>query len=80
MEKQLKLIWDFHGPDAQRTADHHEHHLEEYIQKHKLNHNITGVEQETEMQWTAFMVVDESEMEAVRDALLPHRGAWYEKD
>lgn len=77
MERKLKLIWDFRGPDAQKTAEHHEHHLEEYIDQHQLNHKITGVEELTEMHWTAFMVVDESEMIPVRDALLPHRGALY---
>lgn len=77
MEKQLKLIWDFYGPDAEKTAAHHVLHLKEYIEKHGLNHDITDVEKQDEMHWTAYMVVDEIEMEKVRDALLPHRGAWY---
>ena len=68
MSKQLKLIWDFYGPDAQRTAEHHVHHL---------NHDICEVEKQEDLHWTAFIVVDEIEMEKVRDDLLPHRGAWY---
>src|SRR5690606_1132164 len=32
MEKKLKLIWDFFGPDAKKTAEHHEIHLKEFIQ------------------------------------------------
>lgn len=78
MEKKIKLIWDFYGPDASKTAEHHEIHLKEYIEKHALSLQITGVEQTGEVQFSAFMVVDETEMIAVRDALLPHRGTLYE--
>jgi hypothetical protein len=78
MEKKLKLIWDFRGPDAQKTAEHHQIHLREYIQAEKLHHNITGVEVIDDLYSVAYLVVDESEMLAVRDALLPHRGEWHE--
>ena len=77
MSKQLKLIWDFYGPDAQRTAEHHVHHLKEYVNMNQLNHDICEVEKQEELHWRAFIVVDEIEMEKVRDDLLPHRGAWY---
>lgn len=79
MEKKLRLIWDFRGPDAQKTAEHHEIHLKEYIQAEKLMNNITGVETISEMYSVAYLVVDENEMIAVRDALKPHRGEWYEE-
>ncbi|MET3731158.1 hypothetical protein [Moheibacter stercoris] len=78
MEKKLRLIWDFRGPDAQKTAEHHEIHLKEFIQAEKLMNNITGVETISEMYSVAYLVVDENEMIAVRDALKPHRGEWYE--
>ncbi len=77
MEKKLKLIWDFRGPDAQKTAEHHEIHLKEFIQKEKLNQNITGVEMVSELYSVAYLVVDESEMITVRDVLKPHRGEWH---
>lgn len=75
--KKLKLIWDFRGPDAQKTAEHHEIHLKQYIERAKLPLNITGVEQISDMYSVAFLVVYENEMIAVRDALKPHRGEWY---
>lgn len=78
MEKKLRLIWDFRGPDAQKTAEHHEIHLKEFIQAEKLMNNITGVETISEMYSVAYLVVDENEMIEVRDALKPHRGEWYE--
>lgn len=78
MEKKLRLIWDFRGPDAQKTAEHHEIHLKEFIQAEKLMNKITGVETISEMYSVAYLVVDENEMIAVRDSLKPHRGEWYE--
>ena len=78
MEKKLKLIWDFRGPDAQKTAEHHEIHLKEFIQMENLKNNITGVETISEVYTMAYLVVNENEMISVRDRLRPHRGEWYE--
>ncbi len=77
MERQLKLIWDFRGAFAAKTAEHHEIHLKEYIQSEKLLLNITGFQVIDEMYAIAFMVVEEANMIAVRDALKPHRGEVY---
>lgn len=72
--RQLKLIWDFRGPDSLRIAKHHEVHLKEFIASEKLDINITGVEQLSELHSIAFLVVVENEMKPIRDALKPHRG------
>ena len=78
MERKLKLIWDFKGPNASKTAQHHEIHLKEYILLEKTFLNITGHQDINEMHSLAFMVVTDSEMKKVRDALKPHRGQVYE--
>jgi hypothetical protein len=75
--RKLKLIWDFRGPEANRTAQHHEIHLKEYIKSEKLNINITGFEALTDMHSIAFLVVNEEDMKPLRDALKPHRGQVY---
>lgn len=77
MERKLKLIWDFRGPSAQKTAEHHVIHLNEYISIEKLSLNITGFQEINEFHSIAFMVVTDSEMKQVRDALKPHRGQLY---
>lgn len=77
MSRQIKLIWDFRGPVAAKIAEHHEIHLKEYIQMEKITLNITGFEIINDMHATAFMVVEEENMIAVRDALKPHRGEVY---
>ncbi len=77
MSKKIKLIWDFRGPVAAKTAAHHEIHLKEYIQLEKFAMNITGFDVIHEMHAIAFMVVEEANMIAVRDVLKPHRGEIY---
>lgn len=72
--RQIKLIWDFRGPAAAKTAEHHEIHLKEYITIEKLPLNITGFEQINDMFAIAWMVVTDEHMIQVRDALKPHRG------
>lgn len=77
--RKIKLIWDFRGPDAARTAEHHEIHLKEYIAIEKLPLNITGFDTLSEMRAIAYMVVTDEHMIPVRDALKPHRGELYEQ-
>ncbi|TBX69231.1 hypothetical protein EZL74_07590 [Flavobacterium silvisoli] len=76
--RQIKMIWDFRGPDAAVTAEHHEKHLKEYIALEKLPLNITGFETKNEMHAIVFMVVTDEYMIPVRDALKPHRGEIYQ--
>lgn len=79
MVKKIKLIWEIRGPEAIKTAEHHTHHLTEYLEDKKLKNRITGTESFTESFALAFMVVDEDEMIQVRDDLKPTRGEWYDE-
>lgn len=78
MNKKIKLIWDFRGPEAHATARHHAQHLVEYANLEGLDEQITGHREFSDMHSIAFMVVAESQMIKVRDALAPHRGEIYE--
>ena len=77
--RKLKLIWDFHGPDAIKIAQHHEIHLKQYIQSKNLDITITGTETLSSLHSLAFLVVDEQDMKPLRDTLKPHRGTVYEE-
>ncbi len=72
------MIWDFRGPAAEKTAEHHEKHLKEYIAIEKLPLDITGFEVVNEMHAFAFMVVTDENMIAVRDSLKPHRAELFD--
>lgn len=78
MSRQIKLIWDFRGPDSAETAEHHEIHLKEYIVAMNLSPNITGLEIFDKMYAICFMVVTDETMIQVRDALKPHRAEVYQ--
>ncbi|MCO6164165.1 hypothetical protein [Flavobacterium sp. NRK F7] len=77
MMRKIKLIWDFRGMAASKTAEHHEIHLKEYIQNEKLSIDITGWSSISEMHAIAYMVVEEKDMILIRDTLKPHRGEVY---
>jgi hypothetical protein len=77
MSRQIKLIWDFRGAEAEKIAEHHVIHLKQYIEIEKLDLDITGYSVINEFHSIAFMVVNESNMIVVRDKLKPHRGEVY---
>lgn len=72
--RKLKLIWDFRGPNGEKTAEHHVVHLKDYVRMQKLNVTLFGVESLSEMHHLAFLVCEEIDMPSLRDALKPHRG------
>ena len=58
MNKKIKLIWDFRGATAAKTAEHHEIHLKEYIIAENYNLNNTGFEIINDMYAIAYLVVE----------------------
>ncbi len=80
MNRKIKLLWDFRGPDATEIAKHHAIHLADFVKKESLSINITGYNDLTTGHSVAYMVVEEAKMIQIRDALLPHRGEVYEEE
>lgn len=78
MSRKIKLIWDFRGQAAAKTAEHHEIHLKEFLERENYAIKITGYEILNDMYAIAFLVVEEADMITFRDALRPHRGEVYE--
>ncbi len=76
--RKIKLIWDFRGSGADKTAEHHEKHLKEYVLLESLELDITGHKVFSDLHSIAYLVVRENKMVQVRDALKPHRGEIYE--
>ena len=77
MSKKIKLIWEFRGPAAAKTAEHHVIHLKDYIALEQLTLNETSFEVLSEFSAVAHMIIEEHELEKVREALKPHRGQYY---
>ena len=74
MDRKIKLIWDFRGPDALKTAEHHSKHLKEFSIIEKLHFYEINLLEISELHCLSFMIVDEKDMKTYRDALKPHRG------
>ena len=80
MSETIKLIWDFKGTTAQKIAEHHAKHLNEYCLIHQTDFSITGTEIIHEMHCIAYMVISKKEMTPIRDALKPQRAVIYEAE
>jgi len=74
LNRKLKLIWDFKGPNSLKTAEHHCIHLKEFAVIEKLHFYEIEISVISEMHTIAFVTVDEIDMKKYRDALKPHRG------
>ena len=80
MANQIKLIWDFRGASAFKIAEHHAIHLKEYIVQENIKDSIVDIEEISSMHSIAYLVVDESLMNQLREKLKPHRGQKYLKN
>jgi len=74
---QVKLIWDFRGPNASHIAKHHVKHLKEFIASESLENTVCDAEQRTEMHHIAFMIISKDKMDFIRERLKPNRGQLY---
>ena len=80
LDRKIKLIWDFRGPSASRTAEHYQKHLQEFVVLEELKFDITGFQHYSDMHSIAFLVVAEFEMKEIREMLKPNRGEIYLED
>ncbi len=76
----IKLIWDFRGPNALKTAEHHAKHLEEFSTSEKLKNSFSKVETVSDNHHIAFLVVEENIMNELRERLKPTRGQVYDPE
>lgn len=79
MERLIKLIWDFRGPDAEKIADHHVIHLREFVAMEKLPLTLIDKQVLSDVHSIAYLVVNDEQMRSLRDVLKPHRGELYEQ-
>jgi hypothetical protein len=74
MIERVKLIWDFRGPNAKPIAKHHVKHLEEFSISENLQHTICNIQEINSMHYIAYLVVEKTQMNALREILKPNRG------
>ena len=77
--KKIQLIWEFRGPDAEKTAEHHAIHLNEYVEKQDYPLKQVGSEAINDSYAVATMVIMEKDMLEFRDSLKPQRAIYWEE-
>ena len=77
MTDRIQLLWDFKGPDAQKTAEHHIIHLNEFIISEKIDNSFTEVKTANDSHSIAIMIVPNKYMDDLRNRLKPTRGQLY---
>lgn len=77
--KKIQLIWEFRGPDAEKTAEHHAIHLNEYVDKQDYALKQVGSEAINDSYAVATMVIMEKDMLEFRDSLKPQRAIYWEE-
>ena len=73
MNREITLIWDFHGGDSEGMAVHHVKHLEQFMEKENIHLIRTFTQSNAEFHCMACMSIKEEDVTIVRDALKPHR-------
>ncbi|WP_430408870.1 hypothetical protein [Kordia sp.] len=71
---KVKLIWEFRGPAAKRTAAHHCIHLHDFIKLEQIDGEAIKTEEFSDMYVCASMIISQDDVPFMREKLKPHRG------
>jgi len=71
---KAKLVWNFSGEGALKTAEHHLVHLKEFSLSEKVEVVEFGTQQQTEFTAIAFIIVAKDLVNHLRKSLKPHQG------
>jgi len=73
LNRKIKLIWDFRSVDALQIATNHSQDVRNFALKNKIQSYDLGTAELSEYHCISFVVIDESNMILLRDALKPQR-------
>jgi len=71
--QKIKLIWDFNGLDSVKTAQHFTIHLEEFLDKEKIQFHTIGLKPINDYHNIAHLVIDKQYVDKIKHALKPQR-------
>ena len=73
VNRKIKVLWDFRGPDARKIAEHHKLHLQEFADSEHIQLLDIGIQEHSDFFAAAYLTVHESDLLLVRDRLKPQR-------
>jgi hypothetical protein len=71
--KKIKLIWDFKCLESKKTAEHFQSHLLEFLKNNQILNYTSKVELVNEHHSINFLIIDETHIELIKNALKPNR-------
>jgi hypothetical protein len=71
---KAKLVWNFSGEGALKTAEHHLIHLKEYSEREKVEVIQYGTEAINDFSAISFLIVNKDLATSLRVSLKPHQG------
>jgi len=74
LEEKIRLIWDFRGPDCEKTAKHFKIHLSEFLCANNSIYFDFNDKKITEHHHVVCFTVLKGSMKDFRDKLKPNRG------
>lgn len=79
MTDRIKMLWDFKGPNALKTAEHHVIHLNEFIISEKMMDSFAQVQNISSHYAIAEMIIPNRYMNDLKERLKPTRGQLYKE-
>ena len=73
MKNKIRLVWDFRGSDALKTAEHQLTHLVEFMVKENISYLNKSSAQISELQSICSIIIKESDLDLVKKRLKPNR-------
>ncbi len=70
----IKLIWDFKGPVSNKTANHFNFHLQEFLLIEKMIDYKTCLEKFSDHHSIVFVTIDVKDLDFFKQRLKPNRG------
>lgn len=74
MENKIRLVWDFRGLDALKTAEHQLIHLIEFMNKEDISYLDKSAEQISDLHSICSIIIKGSDLDFIKKRLKPHRG------
>ena len=74
MENKIRLVWDFRGVDALKTAEHQLTHLVEFMIKEDISYLDKSSEQISELHSIFSIVIKDNNLDFVKQRRKPQRG------
>ena len=74
MENKIRLVWDFRGEDALKTAEHQLSHIVEFMIKKDVSYLDKSSEKISNLHSICSIIINESDLDFIKKRLKPHRG------